>query len=241
MSDKTAIEWTDATWNPTTGCTKISEGCRNCYADRLAHRLQLMGNPKFKNGFEVTLHPDSLDKPANWKRPRRIFVNSMSDLFHEEIPDDFIRRVFAVMNREARHSFQVLTKRPERALAMATALQWTANIWIGVSVEDAKVLNRVDTLRQIPAKVRFLSIEPLIGPVENMNLNGIGWAVAGGESGFGHRKCNPDWVRSVRDQCISVGVPFLFKQHGGRTPKAGGRELDGRTWDEFPVAAVANR
>jgi protein gp37 len=235
MSDKTAIQWTDSTWNPTTGCAKVSEGCRNCYADRLAHRLQAMGNPKFQNGFDVTIHPGALDQPRKWRRPRRIFVDSMSDLFHEDVPDDFVRQVFDVMAREERHTFQVLTKRPERAASLAAGLPWSPNIWLGVSVEDGRVLHRVDALRSIPAAVRFLSIEPLIGPIGDLDLNGIHWVIVGGESGPGHRPCSPQWVRSVRDQCVAAGVPFFFKQWGGRTPKDGGRELDGRTWDEFPA------
>jgi protein gp37 len=195
-----------------------------------------MGNPKFTNGFKVTLHPKSLDQPARWKRPRMVFVNSMSDLFHKEVSEDFIRKVFAVMAREKRHTFQVLTKRPERALALAAGLPWPPNVWMGVSVEAEQCLGRMEALRQIPAKTRFLSLEPLLGPLPNLRLDGIHWAIVGGESGPRHRPCEADWVRAIRDQCLNAGVPFFFKQWGGLTPKAGGRELDGRVWDEFPKA-----
>jgi len=235
MGDHSAIEWTDSTWNPVTGCTKISPGCKHCYAERLAGRLQAMGNPRYRSGFAVTLHPDQLTLPLRWRRPRRIFVNSMSDLFHESVPSDYIHQVFEAMAQARWHVFQVLTKRAERLEALAPRLPWPSNVWQGVSVENADYTWRIDHLRAVPASVRFLSVEPLLGPIPSLPLEGIDWVIVGGESGPGHRRVDPDWVGEVRDQCVAASVPFFFKQWGGRTPKSGGRLLDGRTWDEMPA------
>ncbi|MEK7214176.1 MAG: phage Gp37/Gp68 family protein [Chloroflexota bacterium] len=235
MGDKSTIEWTDATWNPVTGCTKVSPGCKHCYAERLARRLQAMGNPRYRNGFAVTLQPDQLTLPLRWRTPKRIFVNSMSDLFHDAIPVDYIRRVFEVMAQAEWHTFQVLTKRAERLAALAPGLPWPANVWQGVSVENDRYTWRIDYLRAVPARVRFLSVEPLLGPIPDLCLDGIQWVIVGGESGPGHRLVDPAWVRNIRDQCLTAGVAFFFKQWGGRTPKSRGRMLDGRLWDEMPL------
>jgi len=235
MGDKSAIEWTDATWNPVTGCTKVSPGCKNCYAERLAARLQAMGNPRYQNGFAVTLHPDQLSLPLRWPRPRRIFVNSMSDLFHEAVPDDFIFRVFETMETASWHVFQILTKRADRLEKLAPRLPWPRNVWQGVSVENSHYTWRVEHLRSVPSAVRFLSIEPLLGPIPQLPLDGIDWVIVGGESGPNHRPVDPAWVRQIRDRCVDAGVPFFFKQWGGRTPKSGGRLLDGRLWNEMPT------
>lgn len=234
MGDKTEIEWTDATWNPVTGCTKVSPGCKNCYAERLALRLRAMGNPRYRNGFAVTLHPDQLTLPLRWRQPRRIFVNSMSDLFHETIPDDFIKRVFEVMALAHWHVFQILTKRAERLAQLAPMLSWPPNVWQGVSVESARYTGRIGEIVKVPAAVRFLSVEPLLGPIPDLPLDGIHWVIVGGESGPNHRPIEPAWVRDIREQCLKAEVPFFFKQWGGRTPKAGGRMLDGHQWDELP-------
>ena len=236
MSDQTSIEWTDATWNSVTGCQKISPGCKNCYAARLAPRLQAMGNPRYENGFGVTLHHDLIDLPKKWKKPRKIFVNSMSDLFHEEVPLEFIQSVFDTIENTGRHTFQLLTKRPERALEVADRLTWPANLWMGVSVENSDYVHRIDTLRIIPAQTRFLSLEPLIGAIPNINLTDIDWVIVGGESGPGSRKIEAEWVRNIRDQCEEAEVHFFFKQWGGTNKKLTGRVLDGRTWDDFPPA-----
>ncbi len=234
MGDNSAIEWTDATWNPVTGCTKISPGCKHCYAERLAVRLHAMGNPRYRRGFEVTLHEDQLDLPLRWKHPRRIFVNSMSDLFHDDVPDAFIVRAFEVMTSAHWHTFQVLTKRAERLAALAPQLSWAPNIWQGVSVESRRYVGRIDCLRTVPAAVRFLSLEPLLGPLPGLDLRAIHWVIVGGESGPGHRVIRPEWVRDIRDQCLQVEVAFFLKQWGGHTPKAGGRTLDGQVWDAMP-------
>jgi protein gp37 len=234
MGDHSAIEWTDATWNPVTGCKKVSPGCKHCYAERLAHRLQRLGNPRYKAGFKLTLQSDQIDLPLHWGRPRRIFVNSMSDLFHVDISDEFIRSVFDTMVRADWHNFQVLTKRAERLPAIAPKLPWPENVWLGVSVENASYAWRLDHLRQVPAAVRFVSIEPLLGPIDELNLDGIHWVIVGGESGPKHRKPDPAWVRRLRDICVNADVPFFFKQWGGLVAKSGGRMLDGRTWDQMP-------
>jgi protein gp37 len=234
MADHSGIEWTDATWNPVTGCTKISPGCKHCYAERLATRLRAMGNPRYRDGFAVTLHADQLTLPLRWKRSKRIFVNSMSDLYHEAVPDDFIRRVFDVMLAAPQHVFQILTKRSDRVAALASSLPWAPNVWQGVSVENADYVSRIDDLREVPAAVRFLSVEPLLGPIRDLPLALIDWVIVGGESGGRRRPVDPEWVRGIRDQCVVAHVPFFFKQWGGRTPKSGGRVLDGRTWDEMP-------
>lgn len=295
MSDKSGIEWTDATWNPTTGCDRVSPGCANCYALDLAARLKKMGAPAYQAdgdpktsgpGFALTLHPSRLDQPLRWTKPRRIFVNSMSDLFHPDVPDEFLDRIFAVMALAEHHTFQVLTKRPERMRAYMLdpipsadtepltradvvafemgrdefrglargpmtrtgVVPWPLpNVWLGTSVENARWRTRIDELRETPATVRFLSCEPLLGPlsplyrgagpavVGGLDLRGIGWVIAGGESGPNFRAVDLDWVRGIRDSCLDQAVPFLFKQVGGRTPKSGGRTLDGRTWDEYPA------
>jgi protein gp37 len=237
MGDKSAIEWTEATWNPVTGCTKVSPGCKNCYAERLAYRLHRMGNPRYANAFDVTLHPDQVDLPLRWKRPRKIFVNSMSDLFHEAIPTDFIQSVFRTMNDAGArrgHQFQILTKRSDRLRELAPGLEWGPNIWQGVSVESADYTDRIHDLVQVPAAVRFLSVEPLLGPIPKLPLDGVDWVIVGGESGPAHRKVQAAWIRSIQHQCRSHGVPFFFKQWGGRTSKSGGNELDGHRWLEYP-------
>jgi protein gp37 len=217
-----------------TGCTKVSPGCKNCYAERLAARLQAMGNHRYSNGFAVTLHPDLLELPLRWRQPRQIFVNSMSDLFHEAVPDDYIRRVFQVMAQAHWHVFQILTKRSHRLAELAPLLPWPSNIWQGVSVENARYTLRVADLVKVPATVRFLSVEPLLGPIPKLPLRGIDWVIVGGESGPGHRPMQAEWVHAIRDQCDNAGVAFFFKQWGGRTPKAGGRLLDGREWNGAP-------
>jgi three-Cys-motif partner protein len=239
MGDKSAIEWTDATWNPVTGCTKVSPGCKHCYAERLAARLQLMGNPRYRNGFDVTLHPDQLTLPLRWRDPKRIFVNSMSDLFHEAVPEEFIRQVFETMARAHWHTFQILTKRAERLAELAPRLLWPSHVWQGVSVENSQHTWRIASLRKVPAAVRFLSIEPLLGPIEDLPLNDIGWVIVGGESGPHYRPIKRAWVRGIRDQCMAAGIPFFFKQWGGQTPKSRGRLLDGRMWNEMPSRSSA--
>jgi protein gp37 len=237
VGDQSAIEWTDATWNPVTGCTKISPGCKHCYAERLAARLQAMGNPRYRNGFGLTLHVDQLTLPLRWRDPRRIFVNSMSDLFHEGVPEAFIRRVFDVMEQAHWHVFQVLTKRARRLAELSTRLPWPANVWQGVSVENVRYTSRVVELVKVPAVVRFLSVEPLLGPITPLPLDGVDWVIVGGESGPRHRPIQIEWVRAIRDQCDRAGVAFFFKQWGGRTPKTGGRLLDGREWSEMPPSS----
>jgi protein gp37 len=234
MAGNSHIEWTDATWNPVTGCTKISPGCKHCYAERMAMRLQAMGQPNYANGFQVTLQPHTLDLPLQWKKRRRIFVNSMSDLFHKDVPLSFIKQVFEVMGRANWHQYQLLTKRSERLLEISPVLKWEPHIWMGVSVESDDYTFRIDRLRRTGADVKFLSIEPLLAPLPKLNLRGIDWVIAGGESGPGARPMNPDWVRKIRDQCLRAGVPFFFKQWGGPMKSRAGRVLDGRTWDEMP-------
>lgn len=265
---ESSIEWTDATWNPVTGCDRVSPGCKNCYALDLAARLKRMGQPRYQKdgtpptsgpGFGVTLHPDKLDEPLRWRKPRRVFVNSMSDLFHPEIPDEYIAQVFSVMRRAEQHTFQVLTKRPERMRDFVRRLAWESasrpylypegedahaelfgapyicpNIWLGTSIEMQTYNGRADALRATPAAVRFISAEPLLGSLINLDLDGIDWLIVGGESGPRHRPMNPHWVRELREMASISGTAFFFKQWGGRTPKSGGRELDGLTWDEYP-------
>lgn len=238
MGDKSAIEWTDATWNPVTGCTKVSPGCKNCYAERLAGRLQAMRNPRYQNGFEVSLHEDLLTLPLRWKQPRKIFVNSMSDLFHEGIPDQFILRAFETMVHARWHRFQILTKRAERLSELARKLPWPDNIWQGVSIENADYVWRIEHLLKAPAAVRFLSIEPLLGPIPDLPLDGISWVIVGGESGPNYREIEAAWVREIRDQCTHAYVPFFFKQWGGFTSKARGRRLDRRVWNEMPRETI---
>ena len=231
---KSTIEWTESTWNPVTGCTKISPGCAHCYAERMARRLQAMGQANYRNGFQVTLHEHVLELPLQWKSPQTIFVNSMSDLFHEDVPFDFIRRIFSVMESASWHRFQILTKRSKRLAECAAALPWPDNVWMGVTVENNDFTHRIDHLRSVDAVVRFLSLEPLIGPVQDMNLTSIDWVIVGGESGPGARPMNAEWVRNVLYQCRAEGVPFFFKQWGGTNKKKTGRLLDGKTYEEMP-------
>ncbi|HEV8515999.1 MAG TPA: phage Gp37/Gp68 family protein [Cyclobacteriaceae bacterium] len=232
---QSSIEWTGMTWNPTTGCNKISGGCKYCYAEVMARRLQSMGIEKYKDGFELRLHEDSLMIPYEWKKPKVVFVNSMSDLFHKDVPLSFIQRVFEVMNKTPRHTYQVLTKRAERLYELHDKLNWTTNIWMGVSVENEKVKDRVDFLRETNAKVKFLSCEPLIGPLRNLNLEKIHWVIVGGESGRRPRPMKESWVWDIRQECSEQGVAFFFKQWGGTNKKKAGRQLGGTTYDEMPM------
>jgi len=229
------IEWTETSWNPSTGCTKISAGCKNCYAQRMAMRLKAMGVEKYKNGFQVSTHPESLLEPYTWSNPKIVFVNSMSDLFHEELPLEFIRNVFQVMNENPQHTFQVLTKRSDLLMKYSSLLNWTDNIWIGVSIENQEVIHRLSDLRYVPAKVRFLSLEPLIGRIKDIKLENIDWVIVGGESGPGARPMLQEWVTEIRDKCLIQGVPFFFKQWGGTNKKKTGRLLEGRIWDQMPM------
>ncbi|MBK9736187.1 MAG: phage Gp37/Gp68 family protein [Saprospiraceae bacterium] len=231
---QSSIEWTEMTWNPTTGCSKVSQGCKFCYAEVMSKRLQAMGVEKYKDNFEVRTHPDSLKMPYSWKSSKVVFVNSMSDLFHKEVPLSFIKQVFKVMNENPQHVFQVLTKRAERLYELHQDLNWTHNIWMGVSVEDETVLDRIDFLRNTNARVKFLSIEPLLGPLNSINLEKIDWAIVGGESGFRPRPLKPDWVIDIQEQCEKAKVAFFFKQWGGKNKKANGRILNGKTYDEMP-------
>jgi protein gp37 len=231
------IEWTEVTWNPTTGCNKVSAGCKNCYAESFSKRLKGMGIEKYKNGFKLTLHPDVLDFPKRLRKPHKIFVNSMSDLFHEKIPLDFIQKVFKVMNECPQHIFQVLTKRAERLEEFSPFLNWTDNIWIGVTVENAQVINRIKHLTKTKAKIKFLSLEPLLGALPDLNLKKIDWVIVGGESGRKARKVEKEWIEDIRIQCEKNNVAFFFKQWGGMNKKANGRELNGRTYDEMPNVA----
>ena len=235
MAVRSPIEWTESTWNPLTGCTKISPGCKHCYAERMALRLRAMGQRNYANGFELTLHNAALELPLRWKKPQTIFVNSMSDMFHQRVPADFIFRAFDVMRRACWHRFQVLTKRADRLASLSSDLPWSQNVWMGVSVESQTFSYRIDLLRETGAAVKFLSLEPLLGPLDNLSLDGIDWVIVGGESGPGARPMKEGWVTSIRDQCINVRVPFFFKQWGGVHKKRFGRELEGRTWDEMPL------
>ena len=230
-----SIEWTELTWNPTTGCSKYSNGCKYCYAEIMSKRLQAMGVEKYRDAFEVRIHPDQLLLPYKWKTPKIVFVNSMSDLFHNEVPADFIKRVFSIMNDNPQHVFQVLTKRSERLVELSAELVWTDNIWMGVSVEDTSVTHRVDRLRETSAHIKFLSCEPLLGPLPGLNLDGINWLIVGGESGTRPRPMREDWVFDIQRQCEEQDVKFFFKQWGGRNKKAAGRLLNGRTYDDMPV------
>jgi len=228
------IEWTNFTWNPITGCTKISPGCKNCYAERMAKRLKAMGQPNYRNGFRLTLQPHMLKRPLEWKKPRLIFVNSMSDLFHQDVPLEFILQVFDTMKEANWHQFQVLTKRSERLMALSPKIDWPENVWMGVSVENQDYTYRIDQLRRTGAKIKFLSMEPLIGPVIKINLDNIDWVIVGGESGPGSRTIEKKWVLELRNQCKETNIPFFFKQWGGTNKKKTGRLLQGRTWDELP-------
>lgn len=236
MAEVSSIEWTNATWNPVTGCTKISHGCKNCYAERMARRLYFMGQERYRNGFKITLHQDLIEKPLRWKKAKYVFVNSMSDLFHEDVPPEFIKRIFKMMVRANWHIFQVLTKRSERLLKIANDLPWAQNIWMGVTVESQDYIYRIDHLRNISARKKFISVEPMLGPIGRLPLNGIDWVIVGGESGPGARPIKPEWVRTIRDQCLNRGVSFFFKQWGGLQRARAGRVLDGRTWDEIPFS-----
>ena len=235
MADRSTIEWTDATWNPVTGCVQISPGCAHCYAKTFSERWRGIPGHHFEQGFDLRLWPTRIDLPLRWKEPRRIFVNSMSDLFHEEIPLDYIKRVFDTMIAADWHIFQVLTKRSQRLAELAPELPWPSNVWVGVSIENRRFVRRADHLRRVDAAVRFISAEPLLGPLDTLNLTGINWLITGGESGPRHRPIKEEWVRSLRDRCTAQGVAFFHKQWGGIRPKAGGRLLDGRTWDEMPA------
>lgn len=234
MAQGSGIEWTEATWNPVTGCSKISPGCKHCYAERMAERLQAMGQDNYRNGFQLTLQPHMLELPLRWRRPQMIFVNSMSDLFHESVPLDYIQQVFDVMRRAHWHRFQLLTKRAERLAILSGNLDWTPNVWMGVSVESDKYRGRIDDLRRTAAQTKFLSLEPLLGPLVDLDLRDIQWVIVGGESGPGARPMDPAWALDLRDQCRRGKVPFFFKQWGGKNKKQAGRVLDGRTWDEMP-------
>jgi len=235
MANRSDIEWTQSTWNPLTGCTKISPGCKNCYAERMARRLKAMGQPNYANGFKLTMHQHVLAKPLEWKTPQMIFVNSMSDLFHEDTPIDFIQHVFDVMRRAYWHTFQVLTKRSKRLLDLNQDIDWPTNVWMGVSVENSNYAFRINHLRQTHARVKFLSLEPLLGPLPNLDLNDIDWVIVGGESGPGARPIREEWVVDIRDQCLASHIPFFFKQWGGTRKKRSGRLLRGRTWDQIPT------
>jgi protein gp37 len=235
MADSSSIEWTEATWNPLTGCTKISPGCKFCYAERLAKRLQAMGSARYANGFALTLHADALEIPQRWRAPRKIFVNSMSDLFHAKVPTAFIAQVFAAMNAAPQHQYQVLTKRSDRLASLSPELPWSRSIWMGVSVESERWQRRVDDLRRTTAFTKFLSLEPLLGPLPRLDLSGIDWVIVGGESGPKARPMDHGWATEIRDQCVAAGVPFFFKQWGGKNKKRTGRVLEGRTWDQFPA------
>lgn len=235
MSGNSKIEWTESTWNPLTGCSKVSPGCAHCYAERLAVRLKAMGNPNYKNGFDLTLHENQLSVPLRWKKSKMIFVNSMSDLFHEKVPFEFINKVFETMARAEQHYFQVLTKRSTTLKQMACKLIWPQNIWMGVSVENQDYTHRIDNLRSTPAAVKFLSLEPLLGPIQDMDLTGIDWVIVGGESGPGARPMKEQWVLDIKTQCVEKGVLFFFKQWGGVNKKKAGRLLEGQIWDEMPT------
>ena len=234
MASKSKIEWTETTWNPVTGCSKISAGCANCYAERMARRLRAMGQPNYRNGFEVTTHTDMLDRPFEWRKPQIVFVNSMSDLFHEDVLLPFIKKVFKVMQRADRHIFQILTKRSDRLAKVAAELPWPENVWMGVTVENQNCTYRMDHLRQIPAMVKFVSFEPLLGSIADLDLSSIDWAIVGGESGPGARPMEPEWVFDILRQCRKHDVPFFFKQWGGRNRKKSGRRLAGQIYDEMP-------
>jgi len=232
---KSKIEWTGSTWNPTTGCTKLSSGCQNCYACSMARRLKAMGIKKYANGFDLALHPSVLNEPYNWKKPRTVFVNSMSDLFHDEIPESFILDTFNVMNQNPMHTFQVLTKRAERLAELSERIKWTKNIWMGVTIESSDYLNRIDCLNYTGAFVKFLSLEPLLGPVSNLNLSKIDWLIVGGESGPKARHISEEWVLEIKTQCRRSNVPFFFKQWGGKNKKKAGKLLQGEVYCEMPA------
>jgi protein gp37 len=239
MAGNSSIEWTEATWNPVTGCTKISSGCKHCYAERMAKRLKAIGYAAYRNGFQVTLHEHLLDLPLHWRQPRMIFVNSMSDLFHADVPMPFIQEIFQVMREADWHQFQILTKRSRRLASLSPCIDWPGNVWMGVTVESAEYTPRIDDLRKTGAALKFLSLEPLLTAVPSLNLEGIDWVIVGGESGPGARPMRAEWVTDIRKQCVEAGVPFFFKQWGGTRKKVSGRLLEGRTWDEMPVGAAS--
>jgi protein gp37 len=238
MADRSAIEWTDASWNPVTGCTQVSSGCDHCYALTFAERFRNVAGHPYEQGFDLKLWPERIELPLKWRTPKIIFVNSMSDLFHKDIPDEYIRRVFDVMVKADWHVFQVLTKRSGRLARLGQSLPWPAHIWAGVSIESNRFIWRAIDLRKVPAQTRFVSAEPLLGPLDQLSLTGIDWLITGGESGAHFRPCDPAWVRDLRNRCVETGVSYFHKQWGGRTPKAGGRLLDGRTWDELPLGQL---
>lgn len=239
MADGSSIEWTDATWNPVRGCTKVSPGCKHCYAETFSERFRGVPDHPFEHGFDFRLVPEALELPTRWRASRRVFVNSMSDLFHERVPEPYIRKVFEVMRRASQHQFQVLTKRSARMAEIGSRLEISSNVWMGVSVENQDYVERIDDLSRVEATVRFLSVEPLLGPITRLPLRGIHWVIVGGESGPGARPMNPAWVRSIRDQCTAADVRFFFKQWGGVRKHVTGRDLDGRTWDEMPDRRLA--
>lgn len=239
MSAKSSIEWTEVTWNPLTGCTKISPGCKNCYAERMAKRLKAMGQEKYQNNFQLTLHPHSLEEPLKIKKPQIVFVNSMSDLFHKDVPIEFVQEVFSVMREAHWHIFQVLTKRAKRLLEIDPYINWPVNVWMGVSVENRDYVSRIEYLRKTHAYTKFLSLEPLLGPLSKMNLKGVNWVIAGGESGPYARPVQKAWIIDIRDQCVAANVPFFFKQWGGVNKKRAGRLLEGQIWNEMPAIKTA--
>lgn len=234
---KSKIEWTESTWNPVTGCTKVSSGCENCYAERMAKRLKMMGQPNYANGFDLTLHEHVLGYPLRWKRPQSIFVNSMSDLFHEQVPDPFIFRVFDIMKQAHWHQFQILTKRSERMKTLAPKIDWPENVWMGVTIECEELKYRMDDLRSVPSAIRFTSFEPLLGPISSLNLENIDWVIVGGESGPKSRPMEKEWVINIRNQCIKENIPFFFKQWGGINKNKTGRLLEGKGWSEMPITS----
>jgi protein gp37 len=241
MATKSSIEWTESTWNPLTGCTKVSPGCKHCYAERMAHRLKAMGQSNYRNSFELTLHPHALELPFKWKQPQMIFVNSMSDLFHENVPTEYIQRVFTTMREADWHQFQVLTKRSKRLKELSAAIDWPENVWMGVSVETERYKFRIEDLRATAASVKFLSFEPLLGHFGEIELSGIDWVIVGGESGPGARAMRAEWVTAIQRQCVAARVPFFFKQWGGVNKKRAGRQLDGRMYDELPRRLAPRR
>lgn len=235
------IEWTNSTWNPVTGCSKISPGCQYCYAERMSLRLKAMGQARYRNGFRVTLHPNALRIPLSWSKPQMVFVNSMGDLFHRDVPLDFIQSVFDIMKKAEHHTFQVLTKRARRLAELSSKLSWPSNVWAGVTVETQEYTWRIDCLREVPARVRFVSFEPLLGPISGVSLEGVDWVIVGGESGPGARPMSADWARKLRDECVHAEVPFFFKQWGGVRRTQAGRRLDGRIWEQYPDAVGSRR
>ena len=241
VADHSRIEWTHATWNPVTGCDKVSPGCAHCYAETFAERFRNVPGHPYQQGFDLKLWPERLSVPLTWKRPRLIFVNSMSDLFHEDIPFEFVQSIFRTMRQADWHSFQILTKRADRLALLAPLLDWPSNVWMGVSIENRRFVQRADRLRTVPAAIRFISAEPLLGRLEGLDLGGIHWLIAGGESGRAHRPVKIEWLRELRDRCSAEGVAFFFKQWGGNTSKAGGRLLDGRDWSQMPGVVATPR